>query len=216
MPIYLSLCESDLHFKSLLFEHINRTLHLNLIDYYCNGFELINRLKYQQNNFLLIDAFTPIMTGIEAIKILRKKQNKTPIIVYTQVYQEDIDALFTSHEEVYYCQKNSSIIFKILQHLMHQDTIVHEQYLQQWRNYDQAFHNHNLVQQTQIYTPSPIELQIINYACKGLTNNEIGRKVHLSGRTVETYIKKLTKKFQVKNKIQLITYCVEQHLHNYN
>ena len=216
MPIYLSLCESDLHFKNLIVDHIERTLNLDLIEYYCNGFELVNRLQYKQNNFLLIDAFTPIMTGIEALKILRAKHNKTPIIVYTQVYQEDLHLLFNTYDCVYYCQKNSHIIFKLLTALFHGNHAPHAQHIEQWKNYNsKEFTKDTLVAQPLLYTPSSIELQIINHACKGLTNNEIGKMVHLSGRTVETYIKKLTEKFHVKNKIQLITYCVEQHLHNY-
>ncbi|WP_310503499.1 response regulator [Myroides odoratus] len=99
--------ESDLHFKNLIVDHIERTLNLDLIEYYCNGFELVNRLQHKQNNFLLIDAFTPIMTGIEALKILRAKHNKTPIIVYTQVYQEDLHHLFNTYDCVYYCQKTA-------------------------------------------------------------------------------------------------------------
>lgn len=213
MPIYLSLCESDLHFKNLIIEHIKRTLHLDLIDYYCNGFELINRIKYKQNNFLLIDAFTPIMTGIEALKILRTKQNKTPIIIYTQVYQEDLYDLFNTYDQVYYCQKNSLIIFKLLTALVQENKALYTQHLAQWKSYQDL--NGEVATQLPFYVPSSIELQIINHACQGLTNNEIGKKVHLSGRTVEAYIKKLTEKFNVKNKIQLITYCVEQHLHNY-
>ena len=213
MSIYLSLCESDLHFKNLIIEHIKRTLHLDLIDYYCNGFELINRIKYKQNNFLLIDAFTPIMTGIEALKILRTKQNKTPIIIYTQVYQEDLYDLFNTYDQVYYCQKNSLIIFKLLTALVQGNNALYTQHIAQWKSYQDL--NGEVATQLPFYVPSSIELQIINHACQGLTNNEIGKKVHLSGRTVEAYIKKLTEKFNVKNKIQLITYCVEQHLHNY-
>ncbi|WP_410879193.1 DNA-binding response regulator [Myroides sp. DW712] len=217
MPIQLSICESDLHFKNLLIEHINQSLLLDLIQEYSNGFELINRLKYQKNNFLLIDAFTPFMTGIEALKILRKKQNKTPIIIYTQMYQEDLYALFNAYQHVYYCQKNSAIIFKLLLALFQEESQAYERYLHEW----QVQSNAGTIIPTTIdqtatgYIPSSVELKIINYACRGLTNNEIGREVHLSGRTVETYIKKLTEKFKLKNKVQLITYCVEQHLHLY-
>lgn len=217
MPIQLSICESDLHFKNLLIEHINRSVVLDLIEEYSNGFELINRLKYQKNNFLLIDAFTPFMTGIEALKILREKQNKTPIIIYTQVYQEDLYPLFNTYQHVYYCQKNSVSIFKLLLALVQEEYQAYECYLQEWKVQSKActYSPTSINQAVVSYSPSSIELKIINYACKGLTNNEIGAEVHLSGRTVETYIKKLTEKFQVRNKVQLITYCVEQHLHHY-
>lgn len=221
MPIKLSICESDLHFKKLLLEHVHRTLSFDLIEDYSNGFELIKRLQNKQNNFLLIDAFTPIITGIEALKILRKKQNKTPIIIYTQVYQEDLASLFDAYDHVYYCQKDSAMLFKNLLALQQKNTELYSQYLQQWKTETQEYQylenssSSSSSSRTAAYTPSSLELKIINHICKGLTNKEIGKEVHLSGRTIETYIKKLTEKFRVKNKVQLITYCVEQHLHHY-
>ncbi len=215
MPINLSICESDLHFRNVIIEHINRTLNFELLDAYVNGYELVNRIIFKQNNFLLIDSFTPIITGIEAIKILRKKNNQTPIITYSQVYQADIHQSLKEYKKVYYCQKNSTVIFALLLALLQEQEDTYTQHLDQWKKSTTAFSVSNIDQQKVFYQPSLLELQIINHASKGLTNKEIGALVHLSGRTVETYIKKLTQKFKVKNKIQLITYCVEQNLHNY-
>ncbi|MGG5506975.1 MULTISPECIES: DNA-binding response regulator [unclassified Myroides] len=215
MPILLSICESDLRFKNLLFDAINRSCIYNLVDHYCNGFELINRLYFKQNNFLLIDLFTPIMTGIEAIKILRNKKNNTPIIAYSQVYQEDVHTVLSQYEQVYYCPKNSTLIFGLLSELHKGNLPFHQEQITQWQQIKTDIGLQFSSEQRTIYNPSPLELQIINHACQGLTNKEIGERVHLSGRTIEAHIKKLTEKFRVKNKIQLITYCVEQSLHTY-
>ncbi|MBB1139393.1 response regulator transcription factor [Myroides sp. WP-1] len=215
MPILLSICESDLHFKNLLFDYIQRTCTYDIVDHYSNGFELINRLYFKQNNFLLIDVFTPIMTGIEAIKILRNKNNSTPIIAYSQVYQEDVDHLLSQYDQIYYCQKNSSLIFGLLSELQKGNISFHQEQITQWKRTKMETEERFNSQQRAIYNPSPLELQIINHACRGLTNKEIGEQVYLSGRTIEAHIKKLTEKFRVKNKIQLITYCVEQNLHTY-
>lgn len=215
MTILISICESDPHFKNLIIEYIQRTLTFDLVDSYCNGFELINRLQFKQNNFLLIDVFTPIMTGFEAIKILRQKKNSTPIIAYSQIYQEDIHAILSDFDRVYYCQKNSTVIFSILATLFNGNKSCYEQHIHQWINSKTDAQMFNNKRQTVVYNPTSLELQIINHACQGLTNKEIGALVHLSGRTIEAHIKKLTEKFRVKNKIQLITYCVEQNLHNY-
>ena len=215
MLIHLSLCESDVHFKTLVIEYIQRTLTYNLVDYYCNGFELVNRLYFKQNNFLLIDVFTPIMTGMEAIKILRNKKNFTPIIAYSQVYQEDIHKILSTYEGIYYCQKNSAVIFALLAELNKGNMAYYEDLIAQWQVAKIEVNSTGMQEKEVLYQLSTIELRIIHRACKGLTNREIGEQVHLSGRTIEAHIKKLTEKFRVKNKIQLITYCVEQNLHNY-
>ncbi len=215
MKVNISICESDFYFKKLLIDNIERRISYNLNDQYNNGLELINRIYYKQNNFLIIDSFTPIMTGFEAIKILRQRNNQTPIITYSHVYQEDIHEFLESINNVYYCQKNSDIIFEILTSIIERKVDFYADYLKKWEQNKADVHEYITRQRQNIYDPTSIELQIINHACQGLTNKEIGDKVNLSSRTVETYIKKLSEKFMVKNKIQLITYCVEQNLHNY-
>lgn len=49
------------------------------------------------------------------------------------------------------------------------------------------------------------EKQIINLLTKGLTQKEIGVKLFISSRTVETHIKNLTKKIGAKNSVHLIS-----------
>ncbi|MDM1406948.1 LuxR C-terminal-related transcriptional regulator [Myroides sp. DF42-4-2] len=215
MPIHLSICESDSHFKNIIIESIKHTLNFDILDTYSNGYELVNRINYRQNNFLLIDIFTPIITGLEAIKILRKKNNNTPIITYSHVYQEDIHQTLVGYDQVYYCQKNCNAIFAILLAQLNGHEATYEQHIAEWKKSKMTYSTSNNTTLQSIYKLTFLELQIINYACQGLTNHEIGTIIHLSGRTVESHIKKLTEKFQVKNKIQLIAYCVEQNLHHY-
>ncbi|MCC9043539.1 LuxR C-terminal-related transcriptional regulator [Myroides sp. M-43] len=215
MRANISICEADFYFKELLIDCINKRINFNLNDYYTNGLELINRIYHKQNNFLIIDSFTPIMTGFEAIKILRQRDNQTPIITYSHVYQEDIHFVLEDINNVYYCQKNSDVIFEILTSIIERKTDFYADYLKKWTQNKADVHEYITRQRQNIYNPTSIELQIINHACQGLTNKEIGDKVNLSSRTVEKYMKKLSEKFMVKNKIQLITYCVEQNLHNY-
>lgn len=215
MKVNISICETDFYFKKLLIDNIDRRISFNLNDDYSNGLELINRIYHKQNNFLIIDSFTPIMTGFEAIKILRQRNNQTPIITYSHVYQEDIRSVLEKINNVYYCQKNSDVIFEILTSIIEKKIDFYADYLKKWEQNKADVHEYITRQRQNIYDPTSIELQIINHACQGLTNKEIGDKVNLSSRTVENYIKKLSEKFMVKNKIQLITYCVEQNLHNY-
>lgn len=215
MKVNISICETDFYFKKLLIDNIDRRISFNLNDDYSNGLELINRIYHKQNNFLIIDSFTPIMTGFEAIKILRQRNNQTPIITYSHVYQEDIHSVLEKINNVYYCQKNSDVIFEILTSIIEKKIDFYADYLKKWEQNKADVHEYITRQRQNIYDPTSIELQIINHACQGLTNKEIGDKVNLSSRTVENYIKKLSEKFMVKNKIQLITYCVEQNLHNY-
>lgn len=215
MPINISICESDFNFKELLIQNIEDDHTLNLNNCYNNGYELVNKLNNQHNDFLIINTYTHIMTGFEAVKLLRLKNNMTPIIVYSSVYQQEIPGQLSQFPYIFYCQKNSTFIFTLLKAIQKKNYRFYLDYLKEWRDNPHLVNNYITRQQTDIYKPTLIELRIIHYVCQRLTNIEIGEKVNLSPRTIECYIKKLTVKFAVKNKKHLIGYCIGQNLHNF-
>lgn len=149
--------------------------------------------------------------NVECIKL------KCPSFTFLSihVFQEDIYAVFQTFEHVYYCKKDSNIIFQLLTSLITQDSDFYPIYLEKWKQNKQDVHEYLNRQQQNTFIPNSIELHIIHLICQGSTNKEIGEQINLSVRTVETYIKRLTAKFKSKNKIQLITYCVEHNLHHY-
>ena len=61
---------------------------------------------------------------------------------------------------------------------------------------------------------SVTEIQIIKLCYEGFSNKEIGDRINLSGRTVDTYINRLTERLELKSKIDLIRYCVEHGYYN--
>lgn len=71
-------------------------------------------------------------------------------------------------------------------------------------------------QKNENYTPTVVELQIMKLSYQGLSNKEIAQELHLSLRTIDTYIARLLKKLNLRNKIDLVRFCVEQGFYNYN
>src|SRR5690606_10999397 len=56
------------------------------------------------------------------------------------------------------------------------------------------------------------ELSFLKYLCTGMTYNEIAAKMYLSHHTVEEYRDVLFKKFQLKNKAELILFALKYKL----
>lgn len=53
------------------------------------------------------------------------------------------------------------------------------------------------------------ELEILKWCCMDLSYDEVGEKIHLSGRTVESYCHRLCDKFGVKSKLSLVVFALE-------
>ncbi len=56
------------------------------------------------------------------------------------------------------------------------------------------------------------ELEVLAELARGKTNGEIGRRLHLSEKTVRNYVSTILEKLHLTNRIELATYAVEHHL----
>ncbi|CEJ70212.1 Chemotaxis response regulator protein-glutamate methylesterase [Chryseobacterium oranimense G311] len=59
-----------------------------------NGHELVNRIYRRQEDVFIIELFMPVLSGMEAIKYIRKNNTETPIVTYSSTYQEDMLKFF--------------------------------------------------------------------------------------------------------------------------
>lgn len=61
---------------------------------------------------------------------------------------------------------------------------------------------------------SPQELKVLKYIVKGDSSSEIGKRLELSVRTVESYRQNIKRKTYTKNVAQLIIYAIKHDLVN--
>jgi len=179
-----------------------------------NGHELISRLYLHQEHVFLIDLYMPIMSGLEAIKFIRQSGNNTPIIAYSATFQSDIHAMLENIPFVYYCEKKSLIILDMLKSYVFSSTKSYPDYLSEWMKQPLKVHEYMERQKKGWYTPTLIEIQVMKLSYEGLNNNEIGQYMNLSRRAIDSCIARLTQKLGLRNKIDLIRFCVEQGYYN--
>jgi len=53
------------------------------------------------------------------------------------------------------------------------------------------------------------ELDVLNLVCKGLTSQEIGEKLYISDKTVETHRNNIFHKAEVRNSSELIVWAIK-------
>ncbi|MDR0794404.1 MAG: response regulator transcription factor [Chitinophagaceae bacterium] len=212
--VNFSIADADLYFKEILVKSLRSNPFWKLVKNCNNGNELINQLYRKQENIFLIDLYMPILSGVETIKIIRSTGNTTPIITYSAIFQEDVHSFLTSHSNIFYCQKNSAVILDILKNCVLSQIKNYAGYLEEWKRKPLVFHKNIEREEPAHYIPSLTEIQIMKLCYEGLSNKEIGERLYFSTRTVDTYITSLTKKLGLRNKIDLIRFCVEQGYYN--
>ncbi|MEQ8539100.1 MAG: response regulator transcription factor [Coleofasciculus sp. D1-CHI-01] len=56
------------------------------------------------------------------------------------------------------------------------------------------------------------EQQVLDLLTTGLSNSEIGNKLHLSPRTIEKYVSSLLRKTETSNRAEIVRFALENHL----
>lgn len=212
--VYFSIAESDFYFKEILVKSLLNKPFYHIVKNCNNGQELISQLYLRQESVFIIELYMPIMSGLEAIKFIRKSGNNTPIITYSATFQSDIYAMLETIPFVYYCQKKSVIILEVLKSYVLSSTLNYKDYLLEWEKQPLKVDAYMERQRKGWYVPSLIEIQLMKLCYEGLSNKEMSLYLNLSNRTIDTYIAKLTQKLGLRNKIDLIRFCVEQGYYN--
>ena len=179
-----------------------------------NGHELISRNYRRQEDVFIVELFMPVLSGLEAIKYIRKSNSETPIITYSGTYQEDMAEILSKIPNTYYCQKKSNIIKDIVKGKIASDSFDYQAYSKEWEQQPLAVQEYMDRQKKSQEELSPTEILLMKFCYEGFSNKEIGEKLNLSTRTIDTYINRLTEKLGLKTKLHLIRFCVENGYYN--
>lgn len=212
--IRFSIAESDYYFKQFLIKMLLENPFYSIVNDCNNGNELINRLYRKQEDIFILNLFMPILSGIEAIKFIRQTNNSAPILTYSATYQEDMAKILEEIPNVFYCQKNSIIIKDLLKNCILSDSSNYKDYKKEWESQSQSVQNYMDRQKREQQEISVTEIQIIKLSYEGYSNKEIGERINLSARTIDTYITRLTEKLGLKSKLDLVRFCVEKGYYN--
>ncbi|MCL1669765.1 response regulator transcription factor [Elizabethkingia ursingii] len=212
--IRFSIADSDFYFKQFLLKMLLENPFYRVVNDCNNGHELISRLYRKQEDVFLINLYMPILSGLEAIKFIRQTNKTTPIITYSATYQNDMDAIVSEIPNTYYCQKNSIVIRDILRNSILSKKVDFDDYRQEWSQQMLEVQDYMERQKKSQQDLSLSEIQMIKLCYEGYSNKDIGERMNLSTRTVDTYIKRLTEKLGLKSKLDLVRFCVESGYYN--
>lgn len=212
--VRFSIADNDFYFKQFLLKMLLENPFYRVISECNNGHELLSRMYWKQEDVFLINLYMPILSGLEAIKFIRKTDETTPIITYSATFQKDMDDFISEIPNTYYCQKSSIVIKEILKNCVLSDKVDFKEYQEEWSQQPQQVQNYLDRQKKGQQELSLPEIQMIKLCYEGMSNKDIGERMNLSTRTVETYIKRLTQKLGLKSKLDLVRFCVESGYYN--
>lgn len=211
--IYYAVAEADFIFRQSITDSISRSPFYKLVHAAGNGHELINSMRKHPLDIVLIDLFMPVLSGIEAIKLIRMVNSDLPAICYTHTYQADIAAILAPIKNVFYCEKKMDVVLGKMDVFFRSGSIDNKEYERQWAA-ESAKKIHALVSDNRPTLFNITELRLMKFTYDGLTNKEMAAEMNLSNRTVDTYMNRLTEKLGLRSKTDLIRYAVQNGIYN--
>ena len=176
-----------------------------------NGRDALQMLKIVEPELVLMDIDMPVMNGIDALREIKKTNPSTRVIILSMHEEAGMIKNLVALGADGYLLKSCS-----QEELLHAiDTVAagqpcfsHGVTLSLLNTKDTGIYSS--VQQTEAL--SERETEVIRLIAEGFSNKEIGSKLFISHRTVDTHRTNLMKKLNVSNIAGLISYAIKKGL----
>ena len=178
-----------------------------------NGEELMEALKTQQPDIVIMDLNMPLLDGMEATKQISKKYNQVKILVIT-MYENDKFIIHLMENGAHgYLLKNAEpkeiikAIYAVKENGYYFNDLVNKALLKKlvMKNNLKPSFNHNI-------ELTEREQEVLKMICEEKTASEIGKEIFLSPRSVEGIRTRLIEKVGVRNTAGLVMFAVKNGL----
>lgn len=211
MPNKYKVIVADDHsfFRKGVMFAVNRMPNFEVVAEATSGLDVIEKLKNNKAQVVLMDIKMPVMDGIDATKEIKRKYPDIDIIALTMHGDEAyIESMLSAGAKGYMLKdaESEDLEFAL------KSIVEGKQYFSQSiiPQLTSSFLNRNKEKTTTELTNR--ELEILSLICKGFSNSEIADQLNLSHRTITTHRTNIYAKLNVKNTASLISYAIKSNL----
>jgi DNA-binding NarL/FixJ family response regulator len=212
--IKIAIVDDDPVYSFFLVEQLNRLEDLDVVFTSSNGKELIDSIKIQIPDVVLLDLKMPVMDGLATVKYLKIHYPEIKKLVLTVHNDEDTSVKLIEKGANGFLSKTRdiNIIYNAIQSVIKIRYYFPELSLE---NVVIAAKSIKKVSRKNKIKLTDRESEITYWLCEGLNTKEIAAKIFVSSRTVEGHIRNLMKKTKVNKLTKFVVYAIENGLNNF-
>ncbi|QEC69990.1 response regulator transcription factor [Panacibacter ginsenosidivorans] len=207
-PITILIADDHPLFADGLTKLLNDESDMEVWNIVSNGRALIDMVRDNQPNLILLDINMPLLNGLDAVKNIKHDYPKIKILMLSTYGEEHLIEKAKSYGANGYLLKNANkeeLLQTIRLIAAGQSSFPYRINTSQ-NNFDEA---DNFLKK---FNLTKRELQIIELIKKGLTNTQIASTIQLSIYTVETHRKNIMHKLKLNSPAALIKFIIENNL----
>lgn len=174
-----------------------------------NGKDLVDRVLHYTPDVVLSDIRMPEMTGIEAVRLIKRKTPKIKAIMLTSFEDRDhIEEAMHAGADGYLSKDvNPKDLIQAVQQVFRREKVFSPTILQLLTTFDKEHFE-------PVHSDVPIvlsarELEILSYIAEGKLSKEVADILSLSVRTVETHRQNIMRKTGCRNATALVRFAID-------
>jgi DNA-binding NarL/FixJ family response regulator len=178
-----------------------------------NGLELIEFAKQYTPDVLIVDISMPFLDGIKAVKEITRLGIRSKVIALSMHTEDSIILQMLDSGAMGFLDKNTSkeeMYEAIDSVLIHNSVYFPESTNAYMMELLMSSNFKPYPQNGVVFTPR--ELEVIQMICKDFTTKEIGVKLDLSPRTIDTHRVRIMEKMNVKSVAGLVAYAYSKQI----
>ena len=182
-----------------------------------NGEEAVEACEMHVPDVILMDIKMPIMNGIEATKIIKKKNSQIKVLILTTFYEnENISDAFEFGADGYVLKDIDqtelvSVIKNVAKGLNVFQSNIFENVRKQY-NSKKSLENAGNNSRKNTFGLTQKELQLIKLITEGKKNKEIAEQIFITEGSIKNMSSKILKKLNLADRTQLAIFAVKNNL----
>ncbi|MEP6512395.1 MAG: response regulator transcription factor [Parafilimonas sp.] len=213
MPVTIAIADDYKIFREGLKLCFSSDDNLKVLFECDNGEDLIEALKTEQPDVIIMDLNMPLMDGMEATKLIRKKYETIKVLVVTMYDDNKFIIHLMENGANGYLLKNAEpkeiikAVYTVYENGYYFNDLVNKALLKKLvlKNNIKPSFNQNI-------ELTERELEVLKLICEEKTATEIGKQIFLSPRSVEGIRQRLIEKIGVRNTAGLVMFAVKNGL----
>lgn len=180
-----------------------------------NGKEFIEKLKGEPVDVVLMDLEMPVMNGIEATTYLRQHHPELKIILLTMHNNDQYISYLVELGVNAYLLKNEEEeeLHRAIRSVYDNDFFFNPYVQKALLKKVRKKQNASLLNNSLMDLLTAREKEVIGLICQEFSSRQIGDKLFISAKTVETHRRNIREKIGVKGTAGVVVFAVEHGIH---
>ncbi|MCM3324662.1 response regulator transcription factor [Cytobacillus kochii] len=171
-----------------------------------NGKEAITLTERLNPDVILMDLYMPVMSGLEAIKEIKRVEPKIPIVILTTYNEDKLMAEGIKAGAQGYLLKDTSLenLFQTMDSVIQGETLLQSEIEVRIKKYESAEKIKPKLKLTQK------ELTILQAVSQGFTSKEIASDIGVAERTVKARLTSIYNKLGVDTRAEAVAVAINE------